>query len=323
MYAIWKLHPILGRRNLIIASNISNPKSRRPDQLLMPNRRNSGTNEDARNPELPKPQQNMNYNYGGGSLSIGIVTAACMGALWFNNWSLSLDDSDLNKAFYWDPIIKSRIDHTYNYLGSSVVMSALVSSVMLASSTVIGIIARRPLLTATISYSLAVGSHEYIKKSDVKSRMREVAWIGNCASLSPLMIATWKILGPPVLRAYLYALCILGSLSITAMTAPSRSIFETTAPVSAALGVITCGSIGGRYFLIPSTYLLLNMKGVVITAGLALFCFSLLRDKTLDIVEEYPILVKKPYDPLNAGVQIYMNNLNLIGILPVFNGRSD
>lgn len=315
MYAACRLHSILRPRNLVTTPHIRvHPKLRRIDYLLVPQRWNSSTKDVL--PKLSEPKVNINYIRRGGSLSIGLVTATCLGALWFNNWSLSLDDSDLSKAFYWDPIIKSRIDDTYNYLGSSVVISSMVSSVLLASSTVIRIIARHPVLTATVSYSLAVGSHEYLKRSDSNSSTRKMAWISNCAALSPLMIATWKLLGPPILRAYLYGLCILGSLSITAMTAPSRSIFETTAPLSAALGVITCGSIGGRYFLIPSTYILFNIRGVAITACLAFFCFSLLKDKTLDIAEGYPLLVKKPFDPLNAGVQIYMGKLNIFGLLP-------
>lgn len=315
MYAGSLLNSISRQRILLVTTHIRPyPKLRKTDQLLISHRGNSSAKDISPNKH---PQRPPNI-YRGGSLSIGLMTATCMGALWFNNWSLSLEESELSRVLYWDPIVKSRIETTYGYLGSSVLTSALVSTLLLTSSTVIGIIARHPILTATVSYCLAVGSFECVKRTSDNSPARAIAWITNCSSLSPLMIATWKLIGPPVLRAYLYALCILGSLAITAMTAPSKSIFESTAPLSAALGVVCCGSIGGRYFLPPSTYLLLNIKGVAIATGLMLFCLALLRDKTMDMTEEHGFILR-PHDPLKAGVQIYMNKLDIFHLIAKVN----
>lgn len=274
-------------------------------------KRNIAKTHETKSNQTSQPQRD-------GSSAIGLVTITCLGGLWLNNWTLYYTSSPINRALNWSSYVKRRIESTYAYLGTSAAISLAVTSLLLVSENATKLIARFPKSIALTSYTIVNLSYYYIKTARLDDPLRKIAWVTNCASYSPIIVASSKLFGPPVFRAYFYALCILGSLSITAMTAPSASVLRSTSPLSVALGILASSALGSRYLLPPSTYLLLTPSGITLTAGLILFTTSVLRDETPENAELYPVLTRVPYDSMGEGVDLYNKRLRVGELLKMF-----
>lgn len=318
MFATRKFSLLLRSHDCTLLPSRSLLKSGRNDRLSLSRRRGMNTERGGAKDQQIKPDQAGNGPRRDGSLAIGLVTLTSLGGLWFNNWSIYYASSPIERALNWTPHVKHRIESTYGYLGTSAVISFTVSGLLLFSHTVTKLIARFPISIALTSYTIANLSYYFIKTTHPNDPVKKIAWFTNCASYSPILIASSKLLGPPVFRAYFYALCILGSISVTAITSPSESVFRTSAPLSIALAILASSALGSRYLLPPPTYLRQNSSGIVLTVGLIIFTISILRDRTIENAEMYPLLTRVPYDPISEGADIYNKRLRIAELLKMF-----
>lgn len=249
-----------------------------------------------------------------GMLSLGLASAAGIGALCYYGLGMSNVEGALERSVLWPQYVKDRIHSTYAHLGVGFGISTAAAYASFRSQAIMRLMASgSPMLAigsmiAVVASSVVVQSIPYEPGFGTK----QLAWAGHCSLLGAMLAPLSMFGGPALIRAAVYTAGIVGGLSAIAVCAPSERFLMSTAPLSLGLGAVVASSIGSM-FLPPTSRIGLGLYGITLYGGLIVFSGMLLYDtqKTIKKAELHPAYSMGPYDPINSSLHIYMDILNI------------
>lgn len=206
---------------------------------------------------------------------------------------------------YSDPV-KQRLTRTYAYLGGSLACTALAATALFRSGMAYRLASFNPMVVAVGSAAALIGCHYWIRSVDYyASPMQKHLALGTFIGLQALLTAPLAALGGPLLmRAALGTGAIVGSLSLTAATAPGDAYLRMTGPLTIGAGLVLGASLGSMFF--PGSSLLYN---VVMYCGLAVhggFVFV----RTQRLIDQAALAHPRTrFDPINDCVGIYVDTI--------------
>lgn len=262
------------------------------------------------------------HNYG--MLSLGLASAAGIGALCYYGLGMSNVEGALERSVLWPQFVKDRIHSTYAHLGLGFGISAAAAYATFSSPAALRLMSGGSLMLAIGSMAALVGSSIVVQSIPYEPGLgiKQLAWAGHCSLLGMILAPLSMVGGPALLRAATYTAGIVGGLSAIAVCAPSERFLVSTAPLSIGLGAVVASSIGSL-FLPPTSKIGLGLYGIAMYGGLIVFSGLLLYDtqKTIKKAELHPAYSMAPYDPINNSLHIYMDIVNIfIRMLAIFGG---
>lgn len=259
------------------------------------------------------PSQGTAINMGQGALAGGAVLG--LGALAFYGLGLSSEVGTVDKAVAWPQYVKDRVKDTYMYFGASLGATAASSVAIYRTPALINMVSRGGLMAMGVSIAAMIGSSMIARSIPYQPGVgaKQAAWLAHCAVLGAVIAPLCFLGGPILTRAAWYTAGMVGGLSTVAVCAPSDKFLYMGGPLAMGLGVVFCASLGSA-FLPPTTAMGAGLYSVAMYGGLLLFGAFLLYDtqKIIHKAERHPNYYgAAPYDPINAGMSIYMDTINI------------
>lgn len=264
------------------------------------------------------------HNYG--MLSLGVASAAGIGALCYYGLGMSNVEGAIDRSVLWPRYVKDRIQSTYAHLGAGMAISAGAAYATFNSPAAMRFFSGGSIPIAIGSFVALIASSMLVQSIPYEQGfgMKQFAWAGHCSLLGMILAPCSLVGGPVIIRAATYTAGIVGGLSAIAVCAPSERFLISSAPISIALGAVVASSLGSM-FLPPTSRIGLGLYGISLYGGLLLFSGLLLYDtqKTIKKAELHPTYSMAPFDPINNSLHIYMDILNIfIRMLQIFSGTS-
>lgn len=248
-----------------------------------------------------------------GKAILGGGCLAGVGALCYYGLGLSNELGAVDKARFWPEEVRSKIRSTYLYFTGSLGITA-VSAYGISRSRAVHTLmnANKWLvfggsLVAMIGTSIACQSIPYEPGLNAK----HLAWMGHSAVIGAVIAPLMLLGGPLVLRAAAYTAGTIAGLSLTAACAPDQKFLTWGGPLALALGGICVVSIGGMF--LPATSAVgAGINSIVTYGGLVVFGGFMLYDtQKIIAIAETSTYQRRPYDPINASLGIYMDTINI------------
>jgi len=202
--------------------------------------------------------------------------------------------------------MRDRVRWTYGYVAAGLASTAGFAYMMFNAGVPRRIAAMNPWVFMGVSLVGTIGSMIATQAIDYQNTvMKHSAWMCfngfMAASLCPLGVVG----GPILMKAALATGAIVGSLSAIAAASPSDRFLNMGGALGVGLGCMFAASIGSMVF--PASALLHN---VVLYGGMGLFGLMLLYD-TQRMMHHAEMTVGMKYDPINAGLGIYLDTIQI------------
>lgn len=256
---------------------------------------------------------------GAGAFSIGRgavagASAVGLGALCYYGLGMSSGVGIAEKSLMWPQYVRDRVRNTYMYVLGGLGFTALSAMACIRNPTLYR-------MTMNNSWVAILGTLAVMWGSGIAAQsipyentgLKHTLWAVHAAAVG-FAVAPMCLLGGQILmRAAMYTVGIVGSLSTVAMCAPSEQFLNMGGPLAIGLGFVFAASIGSM-FLPPTTALGAGLYSIVMYGGLILFSAFLLYDtqKIVKRAELHPAYNGAPkFDPINASIGLYLDILQI------------
>lgn len=180
----------------------------------------------------------------------GLLTggsALGLGALVYYGLGMSNQAGILEKSTMWPQLVRDRIKSTYQYVFSSLGVTALSTVAIFRSPTLMNLASKSSITAALVSIGLVIGSGAIVRSIPYdpdRFGTKQLAWVAHCALLGGFIAPLAMLGGQIMIRAAVMTAGIVGGLSLIAATAPSEKFLNMAGPLSIGLGVVFASSIG-------------------------------------------------------------------------------
>lgn len=268
---------------------------------------------------LSRPAGETAFNVGKGFAAGG--AAIGLGALCYYGAGLSSATGAIDHAAFWPEYVKERIQTTYMYFGGSIVISTASAVACLRSQALMRFLSSGGLVAFGISVAAMIGTSVLVMSLPYKEGFgaKQMAWMLHAGTVGAILAPISFLGGPLILRAACYTAGIVGGLSAVAACAPSDKFLNIGGPLGIGLGVVFASCVGSM-FLPPTTVLGSGLHSIALYGGLVLFSMFLLYNtqRVIRDAETHPVAYRKyqgnavrAFDPINHGVAIYMDTVNI------------
>ncbi|KAI0982827.1 hypothetical protein GJ496_000930 [Pomphorhynchus laevis] len=233
----------------------------------------------------------LNRNILGFAAGAGLGTICIYGIMQKQSNHASIMD----KHIMWPDYVRSRLRHTFTYLGASLAMTAGAAVAAYKSPNVMRILlasGSRPILKIVAGYAAVIGSGILVQSVPYDHPAKHIC-LALHAGVLGLMVSPLMLLGGPLIsQAALYTAGLTGSLALVSACSPSHQFLNWSAPLSMGLGAVLISSIGSAF--------------AGSTAGLL---SSGLYSKIANKAESLPQFAN--YDPINESISVFLDILNI------------
>jgi FtsH-binding integral membrane protein len=230
-----------------------------------------------------------------------------------------VDSQELAGTVVFPEYVRDRLADVYQHLMVGVGITGAAGVLAFRSGLAHKLIALSPMALGIGSIVVLIGSNMVTQSISYEHNRtgKYLAWSAFCG-LMGVSLSTLGFVGGPILfKAAVATGMMVGSLSLVAANSPSNEFLHLGGPLAIGLGVVVAASFGQMFF--PASALLHN---VALYGGLGLFGAYVLYDtsRVLTIAERTP---QGQFDPVNAGMSLYMDIINIfVRLVQVFAGSN-
>jgi FtsH-binding integral membrane protein len=226
----------------------------------------------------------------------------------------------VDRAIFWPPLVKERIQKTYTYFTGGLAVTAAAAVATVRSGVVTRLSRLSPFGFLLVGLGGSLGSYMLCVSVPYENTlMKHSAWLLFSGAWGMFLAPAVMMGGALVTRAAIYTAGTVAGLTITAACAPSDKFLTWAGPLSLGLGAVCVASLGSM-FLGPMSSLGMGMYSFSLYGGLLVFGGFMLYDtqKIIKVAETQP-----HYDPVNESLGIYMDTINIfIRILMILSSSS-
>ncbi|XP_074519317.1 growth hormone-inducible transmembrane protein-like [Halichoeres trimaculatus] len=241
-----------------------------------------------------------------------------LGLVAYYGLGLSNTESAIDKSVFWPQFVKDRINSTYMYFAGTAGLTALSAYAVGRTPQLMSLMTRGSLMAIGATFAAVTGLGMLVKFISYEHSpvFKHLAWMLHAGVMGAVIAPLPLLGGPRMIRAALTIAGTVGGLTLTAVCAPNEEYLNNTGPVAVLFGVILTSSIGALH-LPPSSIFASGLYSIAVYIGLLLFIFFLLYDtsKVIKRAENYPRDSVEKYDPINAGLGMYADTLNIFARL--------
>ena len=202
--------------------------------------------------------------------------------------------------------MQRRLRGTYGYLAGSLATTAVAARAIFQSGLAARMMAMNPIVLGIGSMVGIIGTM-YLTRSISyhESPVAKHLALGSFIGFQALMMAPLAALGGPLLlRAAVATGAIVGSVSLTAATAPSQTYLKMGGVLSIGCGLLMGASLGSMFFPgIPMLYQFVLYGGLAIHGGMIFF-------RTQNLIDGASRAPRNAlFDPINDSIGIYIDSL--------------
>ncbi|VDN52912.1 unnamed protein product [Dracunculus medinensis] len=239
---------------------------------------------------------------------------------YYGLYGSQLDSAAFNMTI-WPEYVRSRLQLTYGYFGSSLLATATSAVMASRSPTIMNLMSTGRVFLLTMAAIVGSGMITRAINYD-NTLMKHIAWLFHAGIMGAMLAPLCILGGPALIRAAWYTAGLTGGLSLIAFSAPSEKFLKMYGPLAMGLGIVFVANIG-TFFFPPGTALGASLASIVVYGGLILFSAFLLHDtqRVVKLAESYPVVLKnqfnydyeimRRFDPINAQMSIYLDVLNI------------
>lgn len=250
-------------------------------------------------------------------MRVGIGAAAAVGVVGV----CTMGEAAADKAAMWPAYVSQRVSATYGYFAGGIAMTAASATMLFKTGALNGVMQRSPMVFAIGGAVVAMGSAYLTMSIDIHTNkpMKMASWLLMNLAFGAFLVPMGFAGGPLVFKAATYTGCVVGALSLVAMSARDDKFLWMGGPLAMGLMVVVVSSFG-RMFL-PAHFFVAHtvMENICMYGGTAVFSGMILY-KSQAIVQKAKY--QRDYDALNASIGIYTSTINLfISILNILQSR--
>ena len=205
---------------------------------------------------------------------------------------------------------QTRIRETFSSIAAGVAVTATTAMVAFRSKgfhrTIIPIMTKHPILCTIGGVVVMCSALMATVTTHKDNKLQKYALYGLFTGTMGVFIAPIGFVGGPiVMHAALCTTGLMGALGIVAATTPYERLSSWEGPAALGLGLVAGASLASLVFpSIGALYAISLYGGMAVFSGLALL-------DTAKMIEHAKTKKDKDYDPVNEGLSLYMDGMNL------------
>lgn len=206
--------------------------------------------------------------------------------------------------------VQTRLRETFASIGAGVAITTASAVATFRSSRfqnkIMPLMGRHPILATIGSLCLVIVPLVATVATPKDNKIAKYACYAAFTGAMGCMLAPIGVLGGPVLaHAGICTVGLVGGLGIIGATMPREQFLSWEGPAAVGLGVVCAASLGALIFPSIGAFGAISLYG-----GMILFSGLVMAD-TAKLLKNAETATDESYDPINEGLNIYLDSVNL------------
>lgn len=209
---------------------------------------------------------------------------------------------------------KQRLHDTFTSIGQGVAVTAISATAIFRSqgfqNKLLPLVERHPIMAFCGLLGCTAVTMFGTLMTDKKNVIQKQAfYMAFCSSIGLSLAPIGIIGGPIIMRAAAYTGALTSGLVFVSANSPSKQFLSWAAPLSAGLSVVAAASVATIFFPVTGAAFT-ALHSISLYGGLVVFTGLVMVD-TQKIIKDAEELDDSIYDPINAGLSLYLDSINL------------